>query len=163
MTPQCCDSSCEDFPLLKRLRIGGILLLSADPANVIRGHLGVMQCVFQRVAGSPKLDLLRVDLAVGGNGLTGVCGGTIQHKRDVERKMRFEKLIKEDKETFMFFKVTLDNLQKSVDLTPYDPASERVKQSESEESDEAQKWPNRMNPVKHEAIMIAKDLVISQK
>jgi carboxyl-terminal processing protease len=87
----------------------------------------------------------------------------IQHERDVERKMRFEKLIKEDMETFRFFKVTLENLQKSVGLIPYDPASESVKQSESKESDEAQKWPNRINPVKREAIMIARDLVISQK
>ena len=87
----------------------------------------------------------------------------IQHERDVERKMRFEKLIKEDKETFRFFKVTLENLQQSVDLIPYDPASETVKQSESEESDEAQKRPNRMNPAKREAIMISRDLVISQK
>lgn len=87
----------------------------------------------------------------------------IQHQRDVELKRRFDKLIKEDKETFRFFKVTLENLQQAVDLIPYDPASERVKQSELEESNEAQKWPNRMNPVKREAIMIARDLVISQK
>ena len=87
----------------------------------------------------------------------------IQHQRDVERKMRFDKLIKEDKETFRFFKVTLENLQQSVDLIPDDPASERVKQSKLEESDEAQKWQNRMNSAKREAIMVARDLVILQK
>ena len=87
-----------------------------------------------------------------------------QKERNTERRSRFEKMTKEDKDTLKFFKLTLEELDKGADLKPYDPADEsgeymRRAKDEAEDLDETPKWPTGLNPVKREALAVLRDLV----
>jgi carboxyl-terminal processing protease len=87
-----------------------------------------------------------------------------QKERNTERRTRFEKMSKADKENLKFFKLTLENLDKGGDLKPYDPADEsgdymRRAKDKTEDLDESPKWPTGLNPVKREALAVLRDLV----
>lgn len=87
-----------------------------------------------------------------------------QKERNSERRARFEEIAKQDKESFKFYKITLDDLEKGSDLRPYDPTSEngdymRRAKGESEDLDESPKWPSGLDPVKRESLAVLCDLV----
>jgi len=87
-----------------------------------------------------------------------------QKQRNTERRARFEKMTKEDKENLKFFNLTLEDLDKGADLKPYDPADEsgeymRRAKDKTEDLDETPKWPTGLNPVKREALAVLRDLV----
>jgi carboxyl-terminal processing protease len=85
-------------------------------------------------------------------------------ERNKERRERFDKITKQDKEAFKFYKITLEDLAKGSDLKAYDPSDEsgefmrRAKDDEAE-LDESPKWPTGMDPVKRESIAVLRDLV----
>jgi carboxyl-terminal processing protease len=87
-----------------------------------------------------------------------------QKERNSERRKRFEKMAKEDKDSLRFFKITLDDLDKGAPLKPYDPSEEsgtymRRAKDKTEDLDETPKWPTGLNPVKREALAVLHDLV----
>jgi carboxyl-terminal processing protease len=87
-----------------------------------------------------------------------------QKERNIERRSRFDKMTKEDKDNLKFFKLTLDSLDKGADLKPYDPSDEsgdymRRAKDKTEDLDETPKWPTGLNPVKREALAVLRDLV----
>lgn len=87
-----------------------------------------------------------------------------QKERNAERRARFEKMAKEDKEAMRFFKITLEDLEKGADLKTYDPADEtgsymRRAKDEAEDLDETPKWPTGLDPVKRESLLVLRDLV----
>ena len=87
-----------------------------------------------------------------------------QKERNAERRSRFEKMTKEDKENIKFFKLTLEDLDKGENIKPYDPADEtggsmRRAKDKTEDLDETPKWPSGLNPVKREAMAVLRDLV----
>jgi len=87
-----------------------------------------------------------------------------QKERNSERRARFEKIAKQDKQTFKFYKITLDDLEKGADLRPYDPADEsgdymRRAKGEAEDLDESPKWPTGLDPVKRESLAVLRDLI----
>jgi carboxyl-terminal processing protease len=89
---------------------------------------------------------------------------TQQKERNAERRTRFEKTGKEDKENLKFFKLTLESLDKGTGLQPYDPSDERGEymrraKDKAEDLDETPKWPTGLNPVKREALALLRDLV----
>ena len=88
----------------------------------------------------------------------------LQKERNKERRLRFAKMAEEDKESLNFFKLTLDDLEKGMDLKSYNPADDvgnymRRAKDETEDLDETPKWPTGLDPVKREALAVLKDLV----
>lgn len=87
-----------------------------------------------------------------------------QKERNSERRERFAKMSKQDKETMKFYKITLEDLEKGSDLKAYDPADEsgeymRRAKDDAEDLDETPKWPTGLDPVKRESLMVLRDLV----
>lgn len=87
-----------------------------------------------------------------------------QKERNIERRVRFAKMTEEDENSLNFFKLTLDDLEKGVDLKPYNPADDigdymRRAKDETEDLDETPKWPTGLDPVKRESLLVLKDLV----
>jgi carboxyl-terminal processing protease len=87
-----------------------------------------------------------------------------QKERNVERRARFGDTAARDKESFVFYKITLDDLEKAEELVAYDPADEsrsfmRRAKDEEEDLDQTPKWPTGLDPVKRESIAIIGDLV----
>jgi carboxyl-terminal processing protease len=87
-----------------------------------------------------------------------------QKERNVERRARFSDTAARDKESFVFYKITLDDLEKAEELVAYDPADEsrsfmRRAKDEEEDLDQTPKWPTGLDPVKRESIAIIGDLV----
>jgi carboxyl-terminal processing protease len=88
----------------------------------------------------------------------------LQKARNAERRTRFAKMADEDKKTFGFFKITLEDLEKGADLKPYNPADEnadymRRAKDETADLDETPKWPTGLDPVKRESLAVIRDLV----
>ncbi|MEY3898484.1 MAG: hypothetical protein RLZZ214_4006 [Verrucomicrobiota bacterium] len=88
----------------------------------------------------------------------------LQKERNKERRIRFAKMAEEDKKSLNFYKLTLDDLEKGMDLKAYNPADDvgdymRRAKDETEDLDETPKWPTGLDPVKREALTIMKDLV----
>lgn len=88
---------------------------------------------------------------------------TRQKQRNAERRLRFEDIAKQDKGTFKFFKITLDDVE-SAALKSYDPSDEsasfmRRAKDETEDLDETPKWPTGLDPVKRESLAVLSDLV----
>lgn len=86
--------------------------------------------------------------------------------RNKERRTRYAEISEEDKKTFRFYKLSLDDLKNGADVHEYDPASEdgdymRRAKDETEELDDSPKWPSGMDPVKRESLMVLRDLVDS--
>jgi carboxyl-terminal processing protease len=85
-------------------------------------------------------------------------------ERNKERRERFAKQGVEDKKSFRFFKLTLDDLRNGAAIHEFDPAAEdgdymlRAK-DETAELDDAPKWPSGMDPVKRESLMVLRDLI----
>ena len=89
---------------------------------------------------------------------------TQQKERNAERRTRFEKMSKADREDLKFFKITLEDLEKGADLKAYDPSSEagsymRRAKDETEDLDETPEWPSGLDPVKRESLSVLHDLV----
>jgi len=87
-----------------------------------------------------------------------------QKERNAERRKRFEKITKADKENLKFYKITLEDLEKGTPLKPYDPADEggnymRRAKDKTEDLDQTPKWPTGLNPVKRESLAVLRDLV----
>ncbi len=85
-------------------------------------------------------------------------------KRNLERRVRFEEMMKDDSEKFTFYRVTLDDLEKGADLQAYDPSKDdgdymRRAVDETASLDETPKWPSGLNAEKREAIQVLKDLI----
>lgn len=88
----------------------------------------------------------------------------LQKERNAERRARFESMAKQDKGTFRFFKITLDDVESAGGLKPYDPSDEtasfmRRAKDETEDLDETPKWPTGLDPVKRESLSVLGDLV----
>jgi carboxyl-terminal processing protease len=89
---------------------------------------------------------------------------TQQKERNAERRERFAKMSKQDKDAMKFYKITLEDLEKGADLKAYDPADEggaymRRAKDEAEDLDETPKWPTGLDPVKRESMLVLRDLV----
>jgi len=89
---------------------------------------------------------------------------TQKKERNVERRARYAKLSTEDAENFVFYKITLDDLEKEEDLKPYDPSKDdgdymRRAVDETESLDDTPEWASGLNAEKREALHIIKDLV----
>lgn len=87
-----------------------------------------------------------------------------QKARNAERRKRFAKMAKEDQQMMEFYKLTLDDLDKNVELKEYDPSGDndsymRRAKDETAELDETPEWPSKLDPVKRESLMILGDLV----
>ena len=86
----------------------------------------------------------------------------LEKERNVERVSRFEKMSEEDKKTMSFFRLRLDDLEVGGDLNRYEPVSENLEYMRRSENvaklNETPKWPSGLDPMKREALMIAKDL-----
>jgi len=88
---------------------------------------------------------------------------TLRHERNSERRERFAKMSADDKKSFHFYKLTLDDLDKGADMHEYDPAAEnadfmRRAKDEAADLDDSPKWPSGLDPVKRESIMVLKGL-----
>lgn len=88
----------------------------------------------------------------------------LQKERNKERRVRFAKMADDDKNLLTFYKLTLDDLEKGMELKRYNPADDvgdymRRAKDETEDLDETPKWPTGLDPVKREALAITKDLV----
>jgi carboxyl-terminal processing protease len=84
--------------------------------------------------------------------------------RLAKNRVRFADIAKQDKETFRFFKITLDDIETAAALKPYDPSDEsasfmRRAKDETEDLDETPKWPTGLDPVKRESLAVLGDLV----
>lgn len=87
-----------------------------------------------------------------------------QKQRNAERRERFAKIAEQDRKQLSFFRVTLQDLDQQKGLQPYDPTDEskefmRRAKDETEDLDQTPKWPNGLDPIKREGLMIARDLV----
>jgi carboxyl-terminal processing protease len=87
-----------------------------------------------------------------------------QKERNAERRERFARISKQDKDAMKFYKITLEDLEKGADLKAYDPAEEggeymRRAKDEAEDLDETPKWPTGLDPVKRESLHVLRDLV----
>ncbi len=87
-----------------------------------------------------------------------------QKQRNAERRERFEKIEKEDKQRFKFYKLTLDDVKTGNKLQSYDPSDEsaefmRKAKDETEDLDDSPKWPTGLDPIKRESIAVMRDLV----
>ena len=89
---------------------------------------------------------------------------TLQKERNAERKTRFAKMAEDDKKSMIFFKVNLEDLEKSASLKPYDPSAEngsymRRAKDEAADLDLTPKWPTGLDPLKRESLSVLIDLV----
>jgi carboxyl-terminal processing protease len=89
---------------------------------------------------------------------------TQKKQRNAERLERFKKIADQDKNSYTFYKITLDGLDKNEELKAYDPSAEngdymRRAVDETASLDDTPKWPSNLSPDKREAIHILKDLV----
>ena len=86
-----------------------------------------------------------------------------QKLRNLERRARFEEMSLKDKEAMVFYKLTLEDLEKGADLKVFDPAGEseymRRAKDETADLDETPKWPTGLDPVKRESLFVLRDLV----
>ncbi|KAB2641441.1 MAG: tail-specific protease [Verrucomicrobia bacterium] len=88
---------------------------------------------------------------------------TLRRERNSERRERFATMAANDKKTFHFYKLTLDDLDKGADIHAYDPAAENVDymrraKDETADLDDSPKWPSAIDPVKRESILLLKGL-----
>jgi len=85
-------------------------------------------------------------------------------ERNNERRARFEKTAKVDKQNLKFYKITLAMLDKGEDLKTYDPSDQsgqymRRAKDEAEDLDQTPKWPTGLDPVKRESLQVLRDLI----
>ena len=88
----------------------------------------------------------------------------LQKERNAERKIRFAKITEEDKKSMVFFKLSLEDLQKGGSLKSYDPTIEnssymRRAKDKTADLDQTPKWPSGLDPLKRESLYVLKDLV----
>ena len=88
----------------------------------------------------------------------------LQKERNTERKIRFAKITEEDKKSMVFFKLSLEDLQKGGSLKSYDPTIEnssymRRAKDKTADLDQTPKWPSGLDPLKRESLYVLKDLV----
>jgi len=87
----------------------------------------------------------------------------LQKQRNLERRTRFTKMAEQDKKSMIFYKITLEDLEKGADLKPYNPADEnasfmRRAKDETEDLDQTPKWPTGLDPLKRESLAVLRDL-----
>jgi carboxyl-terminal processing protease len=88
----------------------------------------------------------------------------LQKERNIERKSRFQKITESDKESMVFFKLSLEDLAKNVSLRPYDPSVEnssymRRAKDNTADLDLTPKWPSGLDPLKRESLSVLGDLI----
>jgi len=83
--------------------------------------------------------------------------------RNKERIERFEKIRVKDRESFVFYRLSLDDLKKDElmieDLDADGDGHMRRTKDEEQDLDETPEWPSRIDAVKREGISILSDLV----
>ncbi|MBK1881595.1 carboxy terminal-processing peptidase [Luteolibacter pohnpeiensis] len=89
---------------------------------------------------------------------------TQQRTRNSERRKRFSEIAANDKKTFRFFKLSLDDAESGAALPEYDPSAAQVdymrrSKDEAAELDDTPDWPSGLDPVKRESLNILEDLV----
>ena len=89
---------------------------------------------------------------------------TQRNERNTERRNRFATMTAADKKALLFYKLTLDDLEKGADIHEFDPSADdadfmRRAKDETADLDDSPKWPSGMDPVKRESIMVLRDLV----
>lgn len=87
-----------------------------------------------------------------------------EKQRNTERRERFAKEEKTDREDLRFFKLRLEDVIADKPLVAYDPSKEqqefmRRSKEETEDLDQTPHWPSGMDPQKRESLAILKDLV----
>ncbi|MEY4244160.1 MAG: hypothetical protein RLZZ245_1745 [Verrucomicrobiota bacterium] len=88
----------------------------------------------------------------------------LQKERNAERRIRFAKMVDEDKKSLKFYKLTLDDLESGGAVRPYDPSEENAEfmrraKDETDDLDETPKWPTGLDPLKRESLYVLRDLV----
>ena len=88
-------------------------------------------------------------------------------ERNKERLERFASIMKEDKQTFKFYRLTLDDLESGA-MVPFDPTSDEDEymlkaKSDTADLDTTPEWPSRLDPTKREGLAILNDLVTMQQ
>ena len=84
--------------------------------------------------------------------------------RNAERRDRFAKISEQDAKHLTFYKITLDDLDKKMELKAYDPSKEKTDYMRravdaTDSLDDTPKWPAGLNAEKREAIHVLRDLV----
>lgn len=87
-----------------------------------------------------------------------------QKQRNQERRERFKKISKQDRERMDFYRLTLDDLDEQKALVEYDPSEQkdaymRRAKDETEELDDTPDWPSALDPMKRESLHILGDLI----
>jgi carboxyl-terminal processing protease len=88
----------------------------------------------------------------------------LQKERNAERRIRFAKMVDEDKKSLKFYKLTLDDLESGGAVRSYDPSEENAEfmrraKDETDDLDETPKWPTGLDPLKRESLYVLRDLV----
>jgi len=88
---------------------------------------------------------------------------TLRRERNIERRARYAAMTAEDKKSFRFQKLTLDDIDKGADIHEYDPSADnadfmRRAKDETADLDDSPKWPSGLDPVKRESILLLKGL-----
>jgi len=85
-------------------------------------------------------------------------------ERNAERRTRFAEIAEMDAKDYKFYRITLDDLEKGVDLQSYDPSKEngdymRRAVDATESLDDTPEWPSGLNPDKREAMAVLANLI----
>lgn len=88
---------------------------------------------------------------------------SLQKERNAERRTRFAKMEEADKKEMIFYRLTLEDLEKGADLKPRNPADAsdsfmRRAKDEAADLDETPKWPSGLDPLKRESLAVLRDL-----
>jgi carboxyl-terminal processing protease len=89
---------------------------------------------------------------------------SLQKDRNAERRVRFAKMIEEDKKALSFYKLTLDDLENGGAIRAYDPSEENAEfmrraKDKTADLDETPKWPTGLDPLKRESLYVLRDLI----
>ncbi len=83
--------------------------------------------------------------------------------RNAERRVRFAKLLEEDKKTFRFYRLTLEDLQRDqleeVDIDKDKDSYMHQAKDKLADLDDTPEWPSGVDPVKREGLHILIDLI----
>ena len=86
-----------------------------------------------------------------------------QRARNAERRKRFAKIAKEDRENKTFYRLTIDDVNEENPLREIDPtdsSSEYMRRAENktDQLDTTPEWPSGLDPFMREGLMVLKDL-----
>jgi carboxyl-terminal processing protease len=88
----------------------------------------------------------------------------LQKERNIEREIRFAKVLQEDTKLFGFSNLTLENVDKGEELKRCHRADESIEymhtqRDKNSNPDQAPPFPSGLDPVKREALFILRDLI----